>query len=339
MRSRMPLVVTMAAAVLGGLLLVPVVYARLSPPSSEATPEPTDATTPPPEQQPERKSAPTGITPAAPPAPALAAGPVSVPGVDGFFSWALLDRHSGRISGARNMTATNSTESMIKVWIVSDYLRRLGNRKPPAAMLKAASSAIRDSDDRATEVLFNQGGRAPVLERLIKMCGLTDTRAVVPPKAKTVWWSYTRMSARDAVRMGECIKDGTAAGKRWTTWVLNEMSKVRGSTAARDQKAGRGGGRWGIIDGLPPELAKGVAIKNGWTRIGTDWKWHLNCLAISDDWVLSVLTRYPANKSLDYGAKICASVASQLVTPRPGAVLKVPPPIGNAAAKPGGRPS
>ncbi|MEE6261196.1 hypothetical protein [Plantactinospora sonchi] len=331
MRSRMPLVLAMATVVLGGLLLVPLAHAKLTPSNP-----PPDA--PPTTEAPE-KPVPAGITPAAPPAPTLVAGPVTVPDVDGFFSWALLDRRSGRISGARNMTATNSTESMIKVWIVSDYLRRLGDRKPPAEMLKAASTAIRDSNDNATELLFNQGGGGPVIDRLIKVCGLTDTKKVVPPRSRTVWWSYTRMSARDAVRMGECIKDGTAAGKRWTKWVLDEMTKVRGSTAKKDQKANQGGGRWGIIDGLPPELAKGVAIKNGWTRIGADGKWHLNCLAVSDDWVLSVLTRYPVNKSLDYGANLCASVASQLVAARPGAVLKIPPPIGNAAAKPGGGPS
>ena len=50
-----------------------------------------------------------------------------------FFSWALLDRKTGKISGSPNMTATSSTESMIKAWIVSDYLRQLGDKEPPAA--------------------------------------------------------------------------------------------------------------------------------------------------------------------------------------------------------------
>lgn len=151
----------------------------------------------------------------------------------GFFSWALLDRGTGKISGAPNMTATNSTESMIKVWLVSDYLRRLGDKQPPAAKLKQASSAIINSDDTAAEALFQAGGGKPVIDRLISVCKLTNTQPVIPPGYKTVWWSYTKISAADAVRMGECIKNGTAAGPKWTTWVLEEMTKVQGSTAPR----------------------------------------------------------------------------------------------------------
>ncbi|MFY1688525.1 serine hydrolase [Plantactinospora sp. WMMB782] len=313
MRPRVALVLAITTVVLGGLLLVPAAYARLV---DSGGPSPSG-------------EAPVGIEPSAPPAPTLAAAPVTVKGVDGFFGWALLDRESGTISGSKNMTATNSTESMIKVWIVSDYLRRLGGRQPPPSLLKAASTAIRDSNDDATNALYKAAGGTSTLDRLVKMCGLTDTRKVVPPGERGVWWSYTAMSPRDAVRMGECVKDGTAAGPKWTEWVLDEMTKVRGSTAAKDQKAKQGGGRWGIIDGLSEGiLAQGpVAIKNGWTLIFADGKWHLNCLAITDKWVLSVMTRYSGRKGLDYGADVCASVASQLTTTQPGAVLRVPVPL------------
>ncbi|MFY1673755.1 hypothetical protein ACN27G_28005 [Plantactinospora sp. WMMB334] len=319
MRPRVILALAITAVVLGGLLIVPAAYARLVDPAGTLA---------------SGESALTGIEPSTPPPPTLAAASVTVRGVDGFFSWALLDRESGKISGAKNMTSTNSTESMIKVWIVADYLRRLGDKTPPESMLRAGSTAIRDSDDISAERLYSLGGRGAVIDRLIKMCGLTDTRKVVPPGEKSVWWSYTEMSPRDAVRMGECVKDGTAAGPTWTKWVLDEMAKVRGTTARKDQKAKEAGGRWGIIDGLPKGvLAQGpVAIKNGWTLIFADGKWHLNCLAISDDWVLAVMTRYSGRKGLDYGADVCASVASQLVTPQPGAVLRVPQPL--TVAKP-----
>lgn len=326
MRSRVTLVLAITTVVLGGLLLVPAAYARLNGvvgDSPSATPTP------------------AGIKPTAPPPPTLAPAPVSVKGVDGFFSWALLDRATGKISGAKNMSSTNSTESMIKVWIVSDYLRRLDGKTPPAASLSMASTAIRDSNDVSAEALFNRGGRGPVIDRLIEICKLTDTKKVVPPGEGSVWWSYTQMSPRDAVRMGKCVKDGTAAGPKWTKWVLDEMSKVRGSTAGKDQRARQGGGRWGIIDGLPKGvLAQGpVGMKNGWTLINADGKWHLNCLGITDDWVLSVMLRYPGGNGLDYGAKVCASVASQLVTPQPGAVLKVPQPLSTKAPVRPGHPA
>ena len=92
-----------------------------------------------------------------------------------------------------------------------------------------------------------------MIQRAIKICGLTDTkRGNVKPY--TGWWSFTRMSPRDAVRVGDCIADGKAAGPKWTKWVLDQMSKVRGTTAAKDQGNPSGGGRWGIIDGLPKSI-------------------------------------------------------------------------------------
>ena len=92
------------------------------------------------------------------------------------------------------------------------------------------------------------------------------------------------------------------------------------------QQPRSGGGRWGIIDGLPAEIkAQGpVSIKNGWTLLSYDGNWHVNCLAVTDKWSLAVMLRYPAERGLAYGAQVCASVATQLVTPQPGAALKVP---------------
>jgi hypothetical protein len=241
----------------------------------------------------------------------LKAQPVSVT-VDGFFSWALMDRKTGAIAGdKKTISATNSTESMVKAWIVSDYLRQVAalGKTPTATRLDQATRAIRDSDDKAAQSLYAAVGGNAVIYRLIKICGLTDT------KVYSGWWSRTQISARDAVRMGNCIADGRAAGPKWTKWVLATMQKVRGTTAAADQHATTGGGRWGIIDGLPKEIIQqGVSIKNGWTPI-KDGLWHVNCLAIGPGWVLAVLMRYPISKGLKYGASVCASVAKQLVVP------------------------
>ncbi|MDG4807304.1 hypothetical protein O7634_11145 [Micromonospora sp. WMMD1120] len=321
MRSRVIMVLAVAAVVLGGVLLVPAAYARLSAGdgsggsgggSTVAAPAPTP-----------------------PPPPTLAAGPVSVNYQGEFLSWALLDRQTGKVSGSPNMTATSSTESMIKAWIVSDYLRQLGDREPPPTLKQAASLAIIDSNDGAANKVHAAAGGSykpstssvpdPVIQRAIKICGLTDTkRGNIKPY--TGYWSFTRMSPRDAARLGDCIADGKAAGPKWTKWVLDQMSKVRGSTAAKDQRPSSGGGRWGIIDGLPKSItAQGpVSIKNGWTPINYDGNWHVNCLAVNGKWSLAVMLRYPQKLGLNYGAKVCASVASQLVTPQPGAALKVP---------------
>jgi hypothetical protein len=141
------------------------------------------------------------------------------------------------------------------------------------------------------------------------------------------YWSFTNMSPRDAVRMGDCIASGKAAGPKWTPWVLKTMANVRGSVKSQQLKTG--GGKWGIIDGLPKSISSQgpVSIKNGWTQLVYDGNWHVNCLAVTDKWALAVMMRYPSGRSLSYGATVCASVASQLVTVQPGAALRVPKPL------------
>ncbi|MDG4795301.1 hypothetical protein [Micromonospora sp. WMMD1082] len=318
MRSRVIMVLAVTAVLLGGVMLVPAAYARLSAGEANAGQESVAAP-----------------TPAPPPPPTLAAGKVSVNFKGEFFSWALLDRETDEISGSKNMAATSSTESMLKAWIVADYLRQLGEKEPPAAMKKAASLAIRDSDDDAANTVYRAAGGSyavpaggqpgPVIKRAISMCDLTDTKRGNVTGYEG-WWSFTRMSPRDAVRLGDCIADGTAAGPKWTKWVLAEMSKVRGSTAAKDQKPRSGGGKWGIVDGLPESITSQgpISIKNGWTPLNYDGNWHVNCLAVTEKWSLAVMLRYPQSSGLDYGSDVCASVASQLVTPQPGGALKVP---------------
>ncbi len=55
-----------------------------------------------------------------------------------------------------------------------------------------------------------------------------------------------------------------------------------------------------------------------------DGNWHISCLAITEDWVLAVQTRYPNSKGLNTARSVCANVATQLVTPKVGAALKMP---------------
>lgn len=267
-------------------------------------------TQPDPEERSVRKS-PTATTPKpSASAPSQARPDVSVT-AEGFLTWALLDRATGRIQSDGD--AVNTTESMIKPWVVADYFRRLAEagQEPTDQELEHAKRAIRDSDNAGAQILYEAGGSDDVVQRMIDMCGLTDTE-IFPD-----WWSRTEITAPDAVRMGKCLADGTAAGPQWTEWVLEQMRQVRGTTDPEDQRAEEGfeGGRWGIIDGVPTGIRDSLAIKNGWTRIGATDSWHLNCLAVSGEWVLAVLIRYPAEYSLDYGAQRCAEVARQALDP------------------------
>lgn len=219
-----------------------------------------------------------------------------------FLGWAMRDPQ-GVLVG-ENTTSTSSTESMIKTWVVADYLRL---HKPTQDDLHKASEAIRWSDDNYTQALYKANGGNDSIERMINLCGLSDT------KVYDNWWSRTQMSPRDAVTLGECIANGTAAGTTWTPWLLNEMRNVQGTTAGAEQWATRGGGRWGIIEGVPASMAGTIAIKNGWTSIGADGNWHLNCLAIGDGWTMSIMMRYPSSLGLNYGAGVCRDIASQLL--------------------------
>jgi hypothetical protein len=123
-------------------------------------------------------------------------------------------------------SAGNTVESMIKPWIVGDFLRRLAEngQTPSNEVLDELTLVIVDSNDPLSESYYQQGG-------------------------------------------------------------------------------------WGIIDGLPPELAAQVSIKNGYTSYMDGW--HVNCLAIHHDWVLVVMMRSWSN--LSGAADGCAYVARGLV--------------------------
>jgi hypothetical protein len=223
-------------------------------------------------------------------------GPVSMK-VNGFWSWSLLDRRTGAITGSPNLNARSDTASMIKTWIAADYLRRAAEKgqKVPAAVLGELTLMIRDSDNESASEYHRINGGSASINRMIKICGLTESR---PVEAGS--WSTTEVSARDGARLGLCISDGRAAGAQWTKWVLDEMRRVRGV------------GRFGIISAFAPDVAPNIAIKNGWIYRNADDTYHIACLAVTDEWSLTVLIRYRNSLGHNYGANICKQVAVQL---------------------------
>ncbi|MEV4507619.1 hypothetical protein AB0K00_01500 [Dactylosporangium sp. NPDC049525] len=242
-----------------------------------------------PSGNPTRKANPAAPTaPNLPPA-LLHPAPVSV-NATGFWSWTVLDRRTGAMAGSDNAATTQRTASMIKAWLASDYLRRTPN--PSTSNLRQLTSMIRNSDNTAASYFWGLNGRSASITRLVQMCGLTDSKAYID-------WASTMVSARDAARMGACIGDGRAAGAKWTDWVLNEMRNVSSSQ------------EFGVVPALPAAEKASTAVKNGWI-VRSDGKWHVNCMAIGTEWVLSVLTVYPSSKGMNYGADICANVTRQL---------------------------
>ncbi len=230
----------------------------------------------------------------------LRAASISVP-TGAFLAWALMDRRTGQTWGSTTMAQTTWTASMIKAWLAADYLRRAAAAgvKPSQSELADLETMIRDSANLPTEAIYEANGSSASIYRLISMCHLTDT------SPRPGEWSYTNMSARDAVRMADCIADGTAAGPQWTAWVLQMMRGVRGE------------GDFGIRDAFPPAEAATIAVKNGWLDYDDDDVWRVNCLAVTDTWALSVLQRFPDADSISLvtARQNCRDVAKQLINP------------------------
>ncbi|GAA2403564.1 hypothetical protein Cme02nite_74630 [Catellatospora methionotrophica] len=215
----------------------------------------------------------------------------------GWYSWALMDRATGEIVGAKNLSETNMTASMIKAWLAADYLRRAtdAGQTPSAARFAELRKLIRDSDNAVATALWTELGGRATITRLISICKLTDSAAGPD-------WSKTQLSARDTCRIAHAIGTGTAAGSRWTDYLIGEMRAVRGE------------GTFGIRRAFPAAEQPKIAIKNGWVWRGAPYGfWNVNCLALGDTWTMAVLTRY-ASGGQQHGENIAQSVATQLRT-------------------------
>ncbi|NUT36423.1 MAG: hypothetical protein HOV79_25490 [Hamadaea sp.] len=216
----------------------------------------------------------------------------------GFVSWALLDRRTGGVVGAANLAERSDTMSMVKPWLVADYLTHT-DPDPDAKTLAMLRTMIVDSDNAAATKVFGLNGGIVTIERMVSVCGLPDSA----PNYRENRWSPTIVTARDTVLLGQCLASGRAAGPRWTGWLLKQMREVRGE------------GDFGARSAFGEPLRSAIAIKNGWFMRPEDQQWHLACLAIGDDWIVSVLQRYPRALGFTYGKRVCRQVAVQLGLP------------------------
>ncbi|GGM21103.1 hypothetical protein [Micromonospora yangpuensis] len=218
--------------------------------------------------------------------------------IDGWYSWSVMDTRTGKITGSDNMSETSTTASLIKAWIVADYLRQADedDRTPSDGKLADATLIIRDSDNTRAEQFYTEVGRSASIKRMVSRCEMTDSSP-----AADRGWSRTNLSPRDTTRLGACIADGRAAGPKWTDWLLKEMRQVRGA------------GDFGIRKAFPAAERKQIAIKNGWVDRTREQEIHVNCLAIADDWTMGVMVRYPIGKGYEYGMDNCEKITKALL--------------------------
>jgi hypothetical protein len=209
--------------------------------------------------------------------------------VQGEWSWALRELTTGAVVGGGILR--NTAESMVKIWLVVDFLASHESRISAADEARV-TRMIRVSDDRAAQTLYLRLGEDDSITRMIRTCGLRET--VVHPHR----WSKTTMSAADASLLGRCVARGPGVSPQWRSKLLDLMRSVDPGDA------------FGIPE-APALAGERPAVKNGWTRHGSTWT--VNCLAIWDHWVLAVLVRYPdQGDEHRYGAGVCKTVAQQL---------------------------
>lgn len=245
-------------------------------------------------------SPPTAVeTPSPQPSTAESPATIAVPTVDiaveGWVSWALLDRATGVMFCSENSTEQSNTASMIKSWLAADYLRRTAERgsKPGTQKLSDLSEMIRDSENEPASEVYAELGRSATITRMNALCG-TSAKA-------GDGFGKTQMSAQDACQLAHHLGDGSAAGPQWTDWLLNEMRNVRGD------------GDFGIRKAFPQAEQPEIAIKNGWDTWSPTDDWTVNCLALTQAWAMAVLTRYPENLGMEHGMSVTESVAAQLI--------------------------
>ncbi|MEU0076808.1 hypothetical protein ABZY58_02740 [Micromonospora tulbaghiae] len=222
--------------------------------------------------------------------------------IKGWYAWSVLDKRTGKIIGSSNMGETSTTASLIKSWVVADYLRLSAEdgKTPSNARLADATKIIRDSDNTRAQEFYESVGGSDSIERLISICKLTDSEV-----ASDGGWSRTELSPRDTARLGLCIDDGRAAGPKWTKWLLDEMRQVRAP------------GDFGIRKAFPAAQQKKIAIKNGWIDRDKEEEYHVNCLAIGDTWTMGVMLRTPfgVEGGWEYGMDACERITKALLRP------------------------
>ncbi|MGB2568752.1 hypothetical protein ACPFP2_09920 [Micromonospora citrea] len=300
-RDHAPLKFAAVAAILIGLVLVSLRLLPGSPLASAAASRwgepssPGRSTSAPSDRSDRPRATPT-------PSPSLEPLPFRDQQVDldlkGWYAWSVQDTRTGEIFGSENMDETSTTASLIKSWIVADYLRRTAEagKTPSDAKLADATRIIRDSDNTRAEQFYNLIGRSAAIKRMVSICEMTDSSP-----AADGGWSRTNLSPRDTTRLGACIADGRAAGPKWTKWLINEMRLVRGA------------GDFGIRKAFPAAERKTIAIKNGWVDRTREQEMHINCLAIGDGWTMGVMVRYPVGMGYDYGMKNCQKITEAVL--------------------------
>ena len=151
-----------------------------------------------------------------------------------------------------------------------------GVRRQPARA--SLSQMIRDSDNAIANTFYGYNGGTASINRMIRTCGLTESRPVSSGS-----WSTTEVSARDGARLGGLHRRRRAAGPEVDHLAAHRDAPGPRGRPVRDHRRvpARGGGR---------RSRSRTAGSTARTASGTSPAWPS-----PTDWALAVLTQYPVD--------------------------------------------
>ncbi|MEV6985334.1 hypothetical protein AB0M95_29295 [Sphaerisporangium sp. NPDC051017] len=193
-------------------------------------------------------AAPAAASPsAAPRPPKIPAGTAA--------SYVVFDRVTGRTTLSYKPHVRFRSASVVKVLIALDYLE---SRKPGTAMPPGDADLLRRmlraSDDDAATAFWNRGGRAAIIDRVVRRLKLVDTGP--PPASKPGFWGYTALSASDVVKTYRYLLERANPAVRDV--ILGHLSNA--TRCAADD--------FDQYFGIPSAVPRPWAVKQGWSGYG-----------------------------------------------------------------------
>jgi NACalpha-BTF3-like transcription factor len=197
---------------------------------------------------------------------------------------AVLDRETGALTLGAAGAAPFYAASVVKLYTVVDILHRSETGETTVddddvALIKRALSL---SDDQAMNALWEKFGGVETVSGTISLAGLKDSSPPTDPSQ----WGEALISARDVVTLYDYIDKSLAATDR--DLVMDALTDAQDTGADGFDQA------FGLLD---PPRPDGVAAKQGWMWIGSEFYMHTTGLLDDDRYAVAMLTRNPASSA------------------------------------------
>ncbi|GAA4842710.1 serine hydrolase [Pseudonocardia benzenivorans] len=195
---------------------------------------------------------------------------------------AVLDRDTGQQAVGTRGSEQFYSASVVKLYTVVAILHRVetGEVTLSAADTTDIQRALSLSDDQAMDALWEKFGGPATVSQAIALAGLTDSAPPTDPSQ----WGEALISARDVVTLYDYVLTSMAPSSR--DMIMNAL------TSAQDTGADGFDQAFGL---LAPPRARGVAAKQGWMWIGTQFYLHTTGVLPGDRYVIAIFSKNAAS--------------------------------------------